>query len=114
MGNRHAGLESHDAQAKVYKANLMRHYKDPQVSGVTYCACMFDQGGATLKKNNHNGLYDIHGNPRVKLIQAITEMNHAVYAHSPHPATPDELKLLDIRLYDTWRRYLRGNTLWGH
>ncbi|WP_146397455.1 hypothetical protein [Planctomycetes bacterium CA13] len=114
MDNRHAGLESHDARAEVYKANLMRHYKDPQVLGVSYCACMFDQGGATLKKNNQNGLHDIHGNPRVKLIQAITEMNHAVYSYAPQPATPDELKLLDIRLYDTWKRHLRGNTLWGH
>jgi hypothetical protein len=114
VGSKHAGLESHDARAEVYKANLMRHYKDPQVLGVSYCACMFDQGGATLKKNNQNGLHDIHGKPRVKLIQAITEMNQAVYKHAPHPASPEELEVLDKKLYDTWAKYLRGRTLWGH
>ena len=114
VGSRHAGLVSHDARAEVYKANLMRHYKDPQVLGVTYCACMYDQGGATLKKNNQNGFYDIQGNPREKLIEAVTEINHAVYTHSPYPATPEELEVLDKTLYDTWQKYLRGRTLWGH
>ncbi|TWU33247.1 hypothetical protein [Novipirellula artificiosorum] len=114
VGSRHAGLESHDARGEVYRANLMRHFKDPQVLGVTYCACMFDQGGETLKKNNQNGIYDIHGNPRPKLLQAITDMNGQIYEHSPHPATPKELELLDIRLYDTWQKHLRGRTLWGH
>ena len=75
---------------------------------------MFDQGGNTLKKNDQNGFYDIQGHPRENLIKAVTEINHQVYKHSPHPATPDELKLLDIRLYDTWQKYLRGRTLWGH
>lgn len=114
VGSRHAGLESHDARAEVYKANLMRHLKDPQVLGVTYCCCLFDQGGETLKKNNQNGIYDIHGNPRPKLIQAITEMNSQVYEHAPHPATPEELKVLDKKLYDTWSEHLRGRTLWEH
>jgi len=114
MDNRHAGLEFHDARGEVYKANLLRHYKDPQVLGVSYCACMFDQGGATLKKNNQNGLHDIHGKPRKNLIQMVTAINKQVYELSPHPATPEELKLLDRKLYDSWARYLRGRTLWGH
>ena len=46
---------------EVYRANLMRHFKDPQVMGVTYCACMFDQGGNTLAKNNQNGFYSLNG-----------------------------------------------------
>ena len=54
-GSLHAGLASHDARGEVYHANLMRHLKDPQVMGVTYCACMYDQGGNTLAKNNQNG-----------------------------------------------------------
>lgn len=36
----HAGLVSHDARADVYQTNLMRHFKDPQVIGVTYGACI--------------------------------------------------------------------------
>ena len=46
-GSLHAGLVSHEARGEVYHANLMRHFKDPQVIGVTYCACMYDQGGNT-------------------------------------------------------------------
>lgn len=113
-GSLHAGLASHDARAEVYRANLMRHYKDPQVLGVTYCACMYDQGGNTLKKNNQNGFYDIMGNPRVKLIKAVTDINREVYTHTPTPATPEELKALDEKLYETWDKHLVGRTLWGH
>lgn len=113
-GTRHAGLVSHDARAEVYKANLLRHCKDPRVLGVSYCACLFDQGGETLKKNNQNGIYDIRGNPRVKLIETITEMNRRIYELAARPATPNELKVLDEQLFDTWAKYLRGRTLWGH
>ena len=110
----HAGLESHDARGEVYRANLMRHYKDPQVVGVTYCACMFDQGDAVHEKNQETGFYDLHGKPRKNLIKAVTEINREVYMHSPHPATPKELEVLDKTLFDTWDKYLRGRALWGH
>jgi hypothetical protein len=111
-GSKHAGLESHDARGEVYKANLMRHYKDPLVLGVTYCACMYDQGGNTLKKNNQNGYYTITGEPREKLIADVTEINHQVYEHAPYPASLTELAELDKTLYDTWDKYLVGGTLW--
>ena len=65
-GNVHAGLVSHDARGDVYAANLMRHFKDRKVMGVTYCACMFDQGGNTLAKNNQNGFYSLDGKPRTE------------------------------------------------
>ena len=86
--------------------------KDPKVLGVTYCACMYDQGGNTLKKNNQNGYYDLQGNPREKLIADVTEINKEVYTHSLTPANPEELDALDKILYDTWAKYLVGNTLW--
>jgi hypothetical protein len=75
---------------------------------------MFDQGGATLRKNNQNGFFSIEGIPRENLIKTVTEINRQVYIHSLHPATPEELEILDIRLYDTWQKHLRGRTLWGH
>ena len=74
--------------AEVYEANLMRHFKDPQVMGVTYCACMYDQGGNTLAKNNQNGFYSLSGEPREKLIDAVTHLNHSVYEHAADPASP--------------------------
>jgi hypothetical protein len=108
-GSGHAGVSSHDARGEIYQANLMRHYKDPQTLGVTYCACMYDQGGNTLKQNQQNGFYDIHGNPRENLIQAVTDINKAVYAHSPYPGTPGELQALKKALFDTWDKYQRGD-----
>ena len=108
-GRGHAAVSSHDARGEIYQANLMRHYKDPQVLGVTYCACMYDQGGDTLAKNNQNGLYDIEGNPRENLIKAVTEMNEAVYTYAPQPATSGELQSLNQTLFDTWAKYRRGD-----
>lgn len=101
-GTLHAGLVSHDARAEVYRANLMRHFKDPQVMGVTYCACMYDQGGETLKKNNQNGFYSLNGEPRENLIKTVTELNQAVYKHAPYPASPEELMELNSRLFNKW------------
>ena len=101
-GSLHAGLVSHDARGEVYQANLMRHFKDPQVVGVTYCACMYDQGGNTLKKNNQNGFYSLDGQPRAKLIQTVTELNHSVYEHTTKPAAPEELNKLHTALFEKW------------
>ena len=101
-GNMHAGLVSHDARGEVYQANLLRHFKDSKVMGVTYCACMYDQGGETLKKNNQNGFYSLEGQPREKLIQMVTEMNHAVYQHTVKPASSEELGKLHTALFEKW------------
>lgn len=108
-GKRHAGVSSHDARGEIYRASLMRHYKDPQILGVTYCACMYDQGGDTLAKNNQNGYYDLQGNPRENLIQAVTDINRAVYTHTPHPGTAEELQTLKQTLFETWDKYQRGD-----
>ena len=83
----------------------MRHFKDPQTLGVTYCACMYDQGGNTLKRNNQNGFYSIEGEARVNLIRSVTDINHTVYEHTPHPASPEELQLLKDELFETWDQY---------
>lgn len=107
-GNRHAGVTSHDARGDIYRANLMRHYKDPQVLGVTYCACMYDQAGNSLERNLQNGYYDMQGNPRENLIAAVTDINRAVYTHAPHPGTDEELRALKQTLFDTWDKYERG------
>lgn len=51
-GTGHPDVSSHDACAEIYQANLMRHYKDPQVLGVTYCACMYDKLATHSKGTN--------------------------------------------------------------
>ena len=104
-GRKHAGVKTHDARGEIYRANLMRHLQDAQTLGVTYCACMFDQGGETLKKNNQNGFYSIDGTPRSGLIDAVTRINRAVYQHSTHPASPEELKKLDDALWAAWDKH---------
>lgn len=102
----HAAVTSHDARGEIYQANLMRHYKDPNALGVTYCACMFDQGGNTFLKNNQNGFYDLQGKPRVQLIKQVTDINHQVYQHCIKPGTPAELQALKDELFSTWDKYL--------
>ncbi|TWT81579.1 hypothetical protein CA13_30320 [Planctomycetes bacterium CA13] len=104
-GSLHAGLVSHEARGEVYYANLMRHFKDPQVLGVTYCACMYDQGGNTLAKNNQNGFYSLDGKPREKLIEVVTELNGAVYKHAGDPASPEELEGLHTELFGKWKEH---------
>ncbi len=104
-GNVHAGLISHDARGEVYAANLMRHFKDPAVIGVTYCACMFDQGGNTLAKNSQNGFYSLTGKPRQKLIDVVTQTNRAVYDHTPDPASPEQLEALHKALFAKWSEH---------
>ena len=104
-GNLYRGVVSHDKRGEIYQANLMRHYKDPQVLGVTFCACLYDQDGESLKKNKQGGFYDIDGNPRRNLIEMVTEINREVYTHAPEPATPEELRELDRTLFSLWDRY---------
>ncbi|MFK7817754.1 MAG: hypothetical protein AB8G99_03465 [Planctomycetaceae bacterium] len=104
-GNVHAGLVSHDARSEVYAANLLRHFKDANVLGVTYCACMFDQGGNTLAKKNQNGFYSLEGKPREKLIDTVTRTNRSVYEHSAKPASPDELQKLHDALFAKWKEH---------
>jgi hypothetical protein len=104
-GNLHAGLVSHDARGEVYHANLMRHFKDPRVMGVTYCACMYDQGGNTLAKNNQNGFYSLDGKPREKLIDVVTKLNREVYQHATKPATPEQLEVLHKQLFGKWKEH---------
>ena len=105
LGNMHAGVKSHDARGEIYHANLMRHYKDPKVLGVTYCACMFDQGGNTLAKGNQNGFYDLQGHPRPGLINQVTRLNHEVYEHATRPATPGQLEELKEALFSAWEKH---------
>ena len=104
-GSLHAAVASHDARGEIYEANLLRHFKDPQVMGVTYCACMYDQGGETLRKNNQNGFYSIEGEPRPNLIQTVTDINHSVYRHTLTPATPEELEQLNDQLFERWDQH---------
>jgi hypothetical protein len=105
-GMGHAAVKSHDARGEIYRANLMRHFKDPQCIGVTYCACMFDQGGNTLAKGNQNGFYSLDGEPRTKLIDAVTEINGQWVQETVNPADEAGLKALDAKLWETWDQYL--------
>lgn len=104
-GNLYRGVQSHDARGEIYRANLMRHYKDPQVVGVTYCVCLYDQDGESLKKNKQGGYFDMTGNPRQNLIDMVTQINREVYAHSPHPGTPEEIRELDRTLFHLWEKH---------
>jgi len=101
----HGAVVSHDARGDIYRANLMRHFKDPNALGVAYCACMFDQGGNTLLKGNQNGFYDLEGNPRTRLIEQVTDINHQVYEHCTEPGTPAELEKLKAKLFAAWDKY---------
>lgn len=102
----HAAVKSHEARGEIYRANLMRHLKDPQCIGVTYCACLFDQGGNTLAKGNQNGFYTLEGEPRPKLIEAVTQINHEWVAHATKPADETGLAELDSKLWETWTEHL--------
>ena len=106
MARGHAAVASHDARGEIYHANLMRHYKDPQCIGVTYCACLFDQGGNTLLKGNQNGFYTLDGVPRPKLIDAVTDINQRWIEHATQPADDAGLKELDAALWSTWEQHL--------
>jgi len=99
-GRVYRGVESHDARGEIYQANLMRHHKDPQILGVTYCVNLYDQDGESLKKNQEAGYYDIEGNPREKLIKMVTEINREVCTHTPHPGTREEIGELERTLFD--------------
>lgn len=98
----HAAVRSHDARGDIYRANLMRHYKDPQCIGVTYCACLFDQGGNTLAKGNQNGFYSLTGEPRTKLIESVVEVNERWIEEASEPADVAGLKELEKSLWAVW------------
>ena len=102
----HAAVKSHDSRGEIYHANLLRHYKDPQCIGVTYCACLFDQGGNTLAKGNQNGFYSLTGEPRTPLIEAVTEINRQWVSQASEPADAAELKALEDTLWATWDQSL--------
>lgn len=104
-GSLHAGVESHDARGDIYRANMTRHLRDPNVVGVTYCACMYDQGGETLKKNNQNGFFSLTGEPRTSLIDDVMETNKRIYELATQPAEKAELNDLDRELFETWDRH---------
>lgn len=104
-GNLYRGVRSHRARGEIYSANLMRHYKDSQVVGVTFCTCMYDQDGESLKKNKQGGYYDMDGNPRQDLIDMVSRINREVYAHTPHAGTPEEIRALERTLFGLWDRH---------
>jgi hypothetical protein len=110
----YAGVTSHQGRKEIYQANLRRHFKDPQVIGVTYCAGMYDNGGRSLERNEQSGFYSIDGQPREDLIKAVTELNHAVYEHASKPASPEELKRLKTGLFRKWdeHRSRKQGRLW--
>ena len=108
-GNKHASVKSHDARGEIYRANLLRHCKDPQTLGVTYCACMFDQGGETLKKGMQNGFYSLEGVPRANLIHEVSQINRAIYQHASKPASPEELTILKDKLFALWAKHNASN-----
>jgi hypothetical protein len=62
----------------------------------------------TYEKNNQNGYYDMQGMPRENLIKSVTDINRAVYTHTPHPGTAEELRALEQTLFETWDKYQRG------
>jgi hypothetical protein len=73
---------------------------------VTYCACLFDQGGNTLIKGNQNGFYSLEGEPRTKLIEAVTEINGQWVQETAKPTSDANLKALDAKLWETWDQHL--------
>ena len=108
-GGRYNAVESHDARGEIYVANMKRLYADPQIVGVSYCACLYDQDGNTLKKNLHNGFYDFQGRSRPGLIQQVTDINAQVYKLAPKYGTKAEVEALHHKLFETWEKYeLKG------
>lgn len=103
--NGYAGVASHEGRTEIYQANLMRHFKDPQVVGVTYCAGMYDNGGRSLQRGEQSGFYSIDGKPREDLIKAVTELNRSVYKEASKTASPDELKKLSTELFEKWDKH---------
>lgn len=104
-GTMHAALVSHDARGEVYRASMYRHLKDRQMIGVTYCACMYDQGGNTLEKNLQNGFIGLDGQPRESLIEAVTAINNEIYEHAQQPGTAKEMQALHDDLWGKWKQF---------
>ena len=93
---------------------MKRHFKDPQVIGVTYCAGMYDNGGRSLERGEQSGFYSIDGKPREELIKAVTELNHSVYKQTPKTASPEELEKMSTELFKKWddHRLQKQGRLW--
>ncbi|MDZ8119107.1 hypothetical protein [Pontiella agarivorans] len=104
-GHGYACVKTHDARGEIYQAHLMRCYKDPTIIGSSYCACMYDQGGKAMKYGKQEGFYDLNGKPRPYLIETVTEINNAVYLHTPHPASSATLDHLSASYFSKWDNY---------
>lgn len=104
-GNMYKGLTSHEARGHIYQATMMRHFKDPQTMGATFCMCLYDQELAVVHKDQETGIYTIDGKPRPGLISRIREINTQVYEHSPHPTNHEGLAKLDEHLRGLWEKY---------
>ncbi|MFC2089358.1 hypothetical protein ACFLT1_01175 [Bacteroidota bacterium] len=112
----YVGVDSHDARGIIYNASVKRHFKDPSVAGVTYCICMYDQGGEFFENwGIIEGFYDIEGSPREKLIQDVTEANKHIYEHATtHAISTKELMVYEDELFRLWEKHGRGYMLWGN
>ncbi len=104
-GNLYKGLVSHEARGKVYEATLMRHFKDPQTVGATFCMCLYDQELAVVDKDQETGIYTIDGKPRPDLMSLIRGINTQVYEQAAHPTDRRGLAALDETLRELWRKY---------
>ncbi len=101
-GNMYKGLISHEARGEIYQATLMRHFKDPQTTGVTFCMCLYDQELAVVHKDQETGIYTIDGIPRPGLISRIHDINTQVYPQASQPFGRKGLEKLDAQLRKLW------------
>ncbi len=104
-GNLYKGLISHEARGEIYQATMMRHYKDPQTMGATFCMCLYDQELAVVHKDQETGIYMIDGKPRPGLISLIRDINMQVYEHAPNTTDRKGLEELDETLRGLWEKY---------
>ncbi|GAB5561083.1 MAG: hypothetical protein SynsKO_27300 [Synoicihabitans sp.] len=104
-GRRYNAVASHEARGEIYVANMKRLYADPQVVGVSYCACLYDQDGLTLMKNLQNGFLDFRGRERPKLIEHVTKVNAQVYELAPNYGTKEDVQALHHELFKVWEKY---------
>jgi hypothetical protein len=104
-GNLYKGLVSHEARGEIYQATMMRHYKDPQTMGATFCMCLYDQELAVVHKDQETGIYTIDGKPRPGLISHIRNINTQVYEHAPKPTNRKGLEKLDETLRGLWEKH---------
>ena len=114
-GRGYIGVDSQKSRGLIYNASITRHLKDPLVTGVTYCVCLYDQGDERSIRNGLvEGFYDIEGKPRAELIEDVTKANRQIYDRALVPASDDELKDYENRLFALWEKHKRGYMLWGN